>query len=301
MIQTALNSVTKAWINTEANKKTALGFQAGMSKYNYLFKFTNDISGDVKYSYPSTFQLCNTQYVDNPNFLTNTIWTYNTGQSSISGGYFNANTTAPNNSLFQQVIPSLKIGVEYEIEVSVFSHSQGDFVLSIYGNQNIGVVNGQGIFKFTFVLEDNAIFAYDSLYSTTGSIPFQGSIDSIKMKEVCTNDSPVIYPRATFFNFLHTDQVKDEEIFEGVINFKLAGYWKYEVHQIFWWIFTGQMDSSNSPSIIPSGLAQSPTTGINLGIVAIGKMYVAEEEGKEEVQYNEYVAPDKDNFIYHGN
>jgi hypothetical protein len=166
MIQTKLKEYLNTWINTEANrisKRTNQNpIQIGTPAINFLFKFTNDISGDIQYSYPKGF---------------------------------------------------------------------------------------------------------------------------------------VIYDRATYFTF---KDISIPQPFVGDISLKLAGYWKYEIYEVFWEAYPPELHPEVAPIKIPAEMPIGPEFGVVQGLVAIGKMYVGEISGNEEVQYREYVAPDKDNYIYHG-
>jgi hypothetical protein len=106
----------------------------------------------------------------------------------------------------------------------------------------------------------------------------------------------VIYDRATYFTFQDALSPKP---FEGQLALKLAGYWKYEIYEVYWEQYPSDLNPEVAP-ITPDQDPSSPEFGFVQGLVAIGKMYVGEISGSEEVQYKEYVAPDKDNYIYHG-
>ena len=103
--------------------------------------------------------------------------------------------------------------------------------------------------------------------------------------------------RATQFSFLDKTLPK---IFLGETNFKLAGYWKYEIYEVYWAKYPSALSDDNTPITSSTILEPIPEHGVVKGLIAIGKMYVAEQGGEQEVQYKEYVAPDKDNYIYHG-
>ena len=165
MIQTKLQGQLSTWINTEANRispETKNYIQVGKPSINFLFKFTNDISGDIQYSYP------------------------------------------------------------------------------------------KGL---------------------------------------------LIYDRATYFTFQDTLSINP---FLGQLALKLAGYWKYEIYEVYWEEYPNELDPEYAPLKPDQEMPIGPEFGVVQGLVAIGKMYVGEISGSEEVQYREYVAPSKDNYIYHG-
>ena len=78
-----------------------------------------------------------------------------------------------------------------------------------------------------------------------------------------------------------------------------AGYFKYEVYEVTW-EGTVTLSLGNAPATEDDVLGASPTHGVVQGLVAIGKLYLAEKSGSEEVQYTEYEAPTSTNTIYYG-
>tara|TARA_R110000803_G_scaffold155599_4_gene220223 strand:- start:867 stop:1136 length:270 start_codon:yes stop_codon:yes gene_type:complete len=87
-------------------------------------------------------------------------------------------------------------------------------------------------------------------------------------------------------------------MFEGQLCIALAGYWKYEVYEVYFEeqapFKTEEYYPKNEDVILPA----LPEHGIVKGLIAIGKMYAAEIGGEEQVQYKEYIAPVKTNYIY---
>ena len=55
---------------------------------------------------------------------------------------------------------------------------------------------------------------------------------------------------------------------------------------------------TTAPSTETDVLPVAPENGVVKGLVAIGKMYVAEVVGAEEVQYTEYSQQVNQNYIY---
>jgi hypothetical protein len=89
-------------------------------------------------------------------------------------------------------------------------------------------------------------------------------------------------------------------IYNGQIDFKPAGYWKYEVYEVSW---TGTVTLSLgfAPATETDVLSPSASNkGIVQGLVTKGKMYVADASGTAQVQYNQYVEPTTTNYIYYG-
>jgi len=90
------------------------------------------------------------------------------------------------------------------------------------------------------------------------------------------------------------------DVYGGRINLKPAGYYKYEIYEVSW---QGGVDlaSGNAPATETDVLTPpAATKGVVKGLVAIGKLYLAEKSGSEEVQYTEYDQPASTNYIYYG-
>jgi len=135
------------------------------------------------------------------------------------------------------------------------------------------------------------------------------SVDSSKIRYLVkfTNDMDksvqyaysnvhLVYNRYTKFNFTYNST---PDVYTGYINFLPAGYWKYEVYEVSW---TGAVaiSSGNAPINENDVLPVAPTHGIVQGLVTKGKMYVAEKDGTQQVQYNEYEPSSGTNYIYYG-
>ena len=103
------------------------------------------------------------------------------------------------------------------------------------------------------------------------------------------------YTDFTFFTFFLQFNLPD--IYNGEIKFFLpAGYWKYEVYEVSW---VGAVVSSGNAPATENDVLSPPadTKGIVQGLVTKGKMYVAEKDGTQQVQYNEY-EPAQEQIIY---
>ena len=86
----------------------------------------------------------------------------------------------------------------------------------------------------------------------------------------------------------------------GQIKFLPAGYWKYEAYEVSW-TGTVTVSSGNAPANEDDVLTPpAATKGIVQGLVAIGKMYVAEKSGTQQIQYNQHPEPSGTNYIYYG-
>jgi len=88
-------------------------------------------------------------------------------------------------------------------------------------------------------------------------------------------------------------------IYEGELNLIPAGYFKYEVYEVSW-IAAVDITEATAPATETDVLPVENENGVVEGLVAIGKLYLAEKSGSEEVQYTEYDQPASTNTIYYG-
>jgi hypothetical protein len=89
------------------------------------------------------------------------------------------------------------------------------------------------------------------------------------------------------------------DIYDGKINLIPAGYFKYELYEVSWQGVVS-VTSITAPATETDVLTVKPVNGVVQGLVAIGKLYLGEKAGSEEVQYTEYEAPASTNTIYYG-
>ena len=91
-----------------------------------------------------------------------------------------------------------------------------------------------------------------------------------------------------------------EDVFTGNIDFMPNGYWEYEIYEVSWQdagtptLATGYAPINETDVLSPAAADK----GIVQGRVEIGKLYITEATGQEEVQYQEYVKPTQTNYIY---
>lgn len=92
-----------------------------------------------------------------------------------------------------------------------------------------------------------------------------------------------------------------ENIVEGKINFLPNGYWKYEVYEVS---FNGASvvisDTTVPKSETGTASDQSGVYGTVKGCVEIGKLFVEEQDGTEQVKYTQRQEPSGTNYIYYG-
>ena len=92
-----------------------------------------------------------------------------------------------------------------------------------------------------------------------------------------------IYDRYTSMPFLY-NLVPNR--YTGNINLKPAGYYKYEVYEVSW-IGPVSVSSGFAPSTETDVLPVANKNGVIEGLVDIGKLYLAEMDKLEEVQYTQ--------------
>ena len=119
-----------------------------------------------------------------------------------------------------------------------------------------------------------------------------GSIDYVYPIEVINN-------RFTEMTFTYQADLEGLDLWAGEVNLLPAGYWKYEVYEVSW-IGTVTMDENHAPSTETEVLEPQPNVGIVQGLVTKGKLYLAEKDGTEQVQYTQHPEPSGTNYIYYG-
>jgi len=90
------------------------------------------------------------------------------------------------------------------------------------------------------------------------------------------------------------------DMYTGETKLFPAGYYKYELYEISW-VGTVTVVSGYAPSTEDDVL--SPTAdnkGVVQGLVTKGKMYLAEKDGTQQVQYRQHETAEETNYIYYG-
>ena len=89
-----------------------------------------------------------------------------------------------------------------------------------------------------------------------------------------------------------------QNVFTGNIDFMPNGYWEYEVYEVSWQ--SSPNLATNYAPITETDVLTPPANdkGVVQGRVEIGKLYIKEATGQEEVQYEQYVKPTQTNYIY---
>ena len=88
-------------------------------------------------------------------------------------------------------------------------------------------------------------------------------------------------------------------MFSGQLKLTPAGYYKYEVYEVTW-TGTVSVSADNAPRSEDEVLPSDPDHGIVQGLVGIGKLYLAEKTGFQQVQYLQHPEPSGTNYIYTG-
>jgi hypothetical protein len=121
--------------------------------------------------------------------------------------------------------------------------------------------------------------------------------DMDKSVQYAYGTTETIFSRYTEFTFTYN---VTPNVYNGDIKFLPAGYWKYEVYEVSW-VGAVSVSSGNAPATENDVLSPpADTKGIVQGLVTKGKMYVAEKDGTQQVQYNEYEPSSGTNYIYYG-
>ena len=130
------------------------------------------------------------------------------------------------------------------------------------------------LFKFTNDMDKRVVYAYG-----------QSQVHK---------DAIGIYQRHTEVTINHNTT---EDVFLGRVNFKPFGYWKYEIYEVSW-IGGLVLSASTAPSDEDEVLSVEDEHGVVQGKVEEGKLYVTEQTGDEQVQYNQHPEPSATNYIW---
>ena len=108
-----------------------------------------------------------------------------------------------------------------------------------------------------------------------------------------------VYDRYTKMQLQHK-LVAAEDVFLGGVDLVPNGYWQYEIYEVAW---SGVASLTTDTAPVTETQVLTPPAapkGVVKGMVNSGKLYVTEENGQEQVQYNQYVEPAAENYIYYG-
>tara|TARA_R110002167_G_scaffold304354_1_gene508627 strand:- start:190 stop:672 length:483 start_codon:yes stop_codon:yes gene_type:complete len=148
-----------------------------------------------------------------------------------------------------------------------------------------------------------------TFYTTTLEKRINNTVPTNQLRYLCkfTNDlsGSVVYgygqnellnDRYTRFTMPHN---LTQNVYTGEIDFKPNGYWTYEIFEVSWISSSIVLGSGTAPINETDVLSPvADTKGVVQGSVELGKLYVKEPSGEEEVQYTEYNEPASTNYIY---
>ena len=144
--------------------------------------------------------------------------------------------------------------------------------------------------------EDNRIDTSVASTQIRHLIKFTNDLD--KSVHYAYGSPEIIKDRYTLISLIYYSGIPD--MYTGETKLFPAGYWKYEVYEVSW---TGTVTVSlgNAPATEDDVLTPpSGAKGIVQGLVTKGKMYLAEKDGTEQVQYTQRQEPSETNYIYYG-
>ena len=118
--------------------------------------------------------------------------------------------------------------------------------------------------------------------------------------------------KSVYYAYGNTELIKDRytqinlsyspspNLYVGEVKLFPAGYYKYEIYEVSW-VGTVTVSSGNAPANENDVLSPAANDkGVVQGLVTKGKMYLAEKDGTEQVQYTQREAPTETNYIYYG-
>jgi len=151
------------------------------------------------------------------------------------------------------------------------------------------------VFSFLIQTEDNRIDT--TVASTQIRHLFKFTNDLDKSIQYAYPVAQEIYDRYTGGLFTYNTTTN---VYAGILNLLPAGYWKYEVYEVSW-IGTVVLSSGKAPATENDVLEPAADTkGVVQGLVTKGKMYVADKDKTEQVQYTQRQEPSGTNYIYYG-
>jgi len=148
------------------------------------------------------------------------------------------------------------------------------------------------------------------IYVQTEDNRINTSVASTQIRHLVkfTND----LDKSVYYAYGVTETIKDRftritinynitpDIYIGRTKLFPSGYWKYEVYEVSW-VGAVTVSSGNAPADEDDVLSPvADTKGVVQGLVTKGKMYLAEKDGTEQVQYTQRQEPSGTNYIYYG-
>ena len=144
--------------------------------------------------------------------------------------------------------------------------------------------------------EDNRIDTAVPVAQIRHLVKFTNDMD--KSIQYAYAKTETIYNRYTSLLF---DYNTTPDVYLGRIKFLPAGYWKYEVYEVSWQGEEVALEEETAPATETQVLEPAQDDkGVVRGLVTKGKMYVAEKDGTQQVQYTQHPEPSGTNYIYYG-
>tara|TARA_R100000742_G_C4278172_1_gene100696 strand:- start:517 stop:999 length:483 start_codon:yes stop_codon:yes gene_type:complete len=143
--------------------------------------------------------------------------------------------------------------------------------------------------------EDNRINTSVTTSQIRFLVKFTNDMD--KSKLYVYGQAQTIYDRYTKMTFYNE---ANNNVYTGRLELLPAGYWKYEVYEVSW-LGDPTLEEETAPVTETQVIEPaSPDVGVVQGLVTKGKMYVAEKDGTQQVQYTQHPEPSGTNYIYYG-
>jgi len=147
------------------------------------------------------------------------------------------------------------------------------------------------------------------IYVQTEDNRINTSVASTQIRHLVkfTND----LDKSVYYAYGNTELIKDRytninigystpNIYTGQLKLFPAGYYKYEIYEVSW-VGTVTVSSGNAPANENDVLSPAANDkGVVQGLVTKGKMYLAEKDGTEQVQYVQRESATETNYIYYG-
>lgn len=133
--------------------------------------------------------------------------------------------------------------------------------------------------------EDNSIHDVVTPACSKYLFKFTNDMDGSVQYAYPVSGSSTTYERYSKFLF-HYNATPD--VYNGRVDLKPAGYWKYQVFQVTWDDCPGDFGSINMPPTEEFVFSPAANNlGVVLGQVTKGKLYVSERAGTEEISYTQ--------------
>jgi len=151
-------------------------------------------------------------------------------------------------------------------------------------------------FNIDIQTEDNRINTSVASTQIRHLIKFTNDLD--KSVHYVYGSTETIKDRYTSINVVYV--ASNPDMYTGQTKLFPSGYWKYEVYEVSW-IGTVTVSLGYAPADEDDVLSPAANDkGVVQGLVTKGKMYLAEKDGTEQVQYRQHETAEGTNYIYYG-